>query len=366
MKQDRFLLKYFVWIISLIPFACTLPNEPEIPDVYAAVETDPVQAAEGDDSADDPAIWVNRYDPTKSLVYGSNKRFGIEVFDLAGKKRYTYEVGYVNNIDILYEFPLNDSTTVDLLAGTEQSKNQILVFTINSDNGSLTEISGGIKSVQHQVYGFCLYTNNTRDTFYAFLNDKSGRIEQWELLPFGRDSIKGELTRTLEVRSQPEGMVANTRSGTLYVGEENRGIWAFDLEAKAEVSPTFIAMSGRENPAIRFDIEGLAIYETPVEQYLIASSQGNNSYAVFGTTEGYPYLGSFRIGSGESIDGTEDTDGIDVVSTNLGAPFSSGLFVAQDGLNQTVEGRHTTQNFKYLPWEEVQKLFESASTPHDL
>ena len=362
--MNQFVMKYIWWIISVIPFSCTLPyDQPEIPEVFAAIETEPVQAAEGDDSADDPAIWVNSYDPTKSLVYGSNKRLGIEVFDLKGKKLYTYEVGTVNNIDILYEYPINDSTRIDILAGTERSKNQILVFAINPDDGSLTEISGGIKSAQPQVYGFCLYANESREQHYAFLNDKSGRIEQWELLPDGQDSLKGELVRTFEVGSQPEGMVANTRSGRLFVGEENKGIWVFDADPNAEATSEFIPLSGRKNPAIRFDIEGLAIYETAVEQYLIASSQGNNSYAVFETTEGYPYLGSFRIGSREAIDGTEDTDGIEVVGTNMGAPFTSGLFVAQDGFNQTVEGKHTTQNFKYVAWEEIQVLFSGEKLP---
>ena len=34
------------------------------------------------DAADDPAIWFNQADPTKSLIFGTDKRKGIHVYDL--------------------------------------------------------------------------------------------------------------------------------------------------------------------------------------------------------------------------------------------------------------------------------------------
>jgi hypothetical protein len=49
-----------------------------------------------------------------------------------------------------------------------------------------------------------------------------------------------------------------------------------------------------------------------------------------------------------AIDGTSSTDGIDVMSAPLGAGFPNGLFVAQDGDNDT-----GNQNFKLVPWESV-------------
>ena len=82
--------------------------------------------------------------------------------------------------------------------------------------------------------------------------------------------------------------------------------------------------------------------------YLIASSQGDNSYAVFRREGDNSYVGSFRISDGRGIDGTSDTDGIDVAATPLGASFPSGVFVAQDGEND--EG---TQNYKLVPLDQI-------------
>ena len=44
-------------------------------------ETPPVVT--GDDAADDPAIWVNRANPALSLIFGTDKKSGIYVYDLS-------------------------------------------------------------------------------------------------------------------------------------------------------------------------------------------------------------------------------------------------------------------------------------------
>ena len=57
--------------------------------------------------------------------------------------------------------------------------------------------------------------------------------------------------------------------------------------------------------------------------YLVVSSQGNNSYALFDRRSPHQYRGSVAIGhnSAKGIDGTSDTDGIAVTSAHLGERF---------------------------------------------
>ena len=55
------------------------------------------------------------------------------------------------------------------------------------------------------------------------------------------------------------------------------------------------------------------------EGYLIASSQGDNSYVVYERGGENAFVRRFQIGDGDGIDGTEDTDGIDVTTADLGA-----------------------------------------------
>jgi hypothetical protein len=82
--------------------------------------------------------------------------------------------------------------------------------------------------------------------------------------------------------------------------------------------------------------------------YLVASSQGNNSYAVYAREGDNPYLGSFRLSAANGIDATEDTDGLDLTNANLGGAYAGGVVVIQDGNNFPQR-----QNFKLVPWASV-------------
>ena len=67
------------------------------PNVAAVAETDPVDTAA--DAADDPAIWRNRADPACSLAIGTDKKAGIHVYDLNGKRVSFTPAVRLNNVD---------------------------------------------------------------------------------------------------------------------------------------------------------------------------------------------------------------------------------------------------------------------------
>jgi 3-phytase len=154
--------------------------------------------------------------------------------------------------------------------------------------------------------------------------------------------------------TQTEGMVADDEIGILYVGEEKAGIWKFDAEPDGSTEGKFISNSSEDNPNIKYDVEGLTIYATDsINGFLVASSQGNFSYAVFERLGENKYIGSFRITDG-SIDGVEETDGLDITTVALPG-FPNGMLVVQDGYNY--DGRKKkSQNFKYISWEEIGKV----------
>ncbi len=58
----------------------------ELPTVTAVLETRPSfgDDAGGNADADDPAIWVDPKDPTRSLVVATLKEGGLDVYDLSG------------------------------------------------------------------------------------------------------------------------------------------------------------------------------------------------------------------------------------------------------------------------------------------
>jgi 3-phytase len=192
---------------------------------------------------------------------------------------------------------------------------------------------------------------------FALVNGKNGVIHQYALNPGGEGFCELELVNHWKLDSQPEGMVADDEFGVLYIGEEDRGIWRLSLTDPASV-PALIPESQKENnPAIEYDVEGLALYYGGYASgFLVASSQGNFSYAVFDRLENR-YIGSFIIAASNGIDGVEETDGLDILSKPLGTRFPDGILVVQDGFNFS-DSVQIGQNFKYVQMTDLLRLLK--------
>lgn len=329
--------------------------------VYAEVETNAILAEVPEDAADDPAIWVHHTEPEKSLVFGSNKRGGIAAYTLRGKEVAYYPVGNINNIDVLYNYQLGDSI-IDLLGGTNRSDQSIDLFAINGASGQLTDVAAGPLAVDpvliDDVYGFCFASYNGVD--YVVINGKNGRMEQYQI-SHSASGVDLSMVRAHQFPGQTEGLVADEAYNRLYVGQEDGGIWRMPIDPDQETEPVLLPESTDANPDLRYDIEGLTLCKiSDTSGYLLASSQGSFSYALFERTGLNNYLGSFKISSKGQIDGAEETDGIDVVYDSLSPAFPHGLFVAQDGYNLDVDGQDIPQNFKYVKWGDIESVLFSS------
>jgi 3-phytase len=324
-------------------------------EVTAAAETEPVYSS--DDAADDPAIWIHPTEPAKSLIIATNKKAGLEVYTLDGKRIFFTQSGRVNNVDVRYGFPLGDQF-IDIVAASNRSFNTISIYQISDDSLVLKEISARtITSGLDEVYGFCLYKSAATGKFYAFVNSKSGNVEQWELFATEDQKIDAMLVRSFHVGLQTEGCVADDALGYFYIGEENAGIWKYFAEPDHSNDRKMIADTSL--PYITADVEGLTIYQGAGQKgYLIASIQGDNLFAVFEREGKNRFIGCFRVGESTQIDEVTETDGIDVINLGLNDQFPNGFFIAQDGYNYTAQGKKTTQNFKLVPWETIAISFD--------
>lgn len=324
--------------------------------ITADSETDPIPALFIQDAADDPAIWIHPTNPDESFIIGSNKRGGIVVYDLDGRQIHYSEIGRINNIDVAYNLKLSDRT-IDICGGTNRTDQTLDLYEINPTTGELEFIlNEKVKSTVNDVYGFCFYNSPLDGTNYAILCGKDGVIEQYKVIE-GGEYLELELLRSFDIGTQPEGLVADHKHGYLYIGEENKCIWKYNAEPNSNEYSQIPMTTEQENTNIEYDIEGLTIYYTSSDDgYLLASSQGNNSFAIYKRTGNNDYIGSFKIVEGE-FDGNTDTDGIDVLNLNLGASYPNGIFVAQDGVN--IDGNEfSPQNFKMVKWEKIANLFE--------
>lgn len=319
--------------------------------VFATVETQPVPAV--GDAADDPAIWIHPSHPALSTIIGTQKQGGLAIYDLNGKEIQYLREGHMNNVDLRYNFLLGKEK-VDLVVTSNRSRNSLVIYKVNPENRKLENVTARTISVtlKDTVYGLCMYHSASLGKYYAFVNDKLGTVEQWEIVDTGTGLVDATKVRTLTVSSQVEGCVADDIRGDFYLAEEDVGIWKFRAEAHQNDERHLIDSTSSEGH-LTADVEGLALYYIDQnEGYLIASSQGNSTFTVYQRGEGNEYLGKFQIIAHPSIpiDSVSDTDGIDVVNVALGPLFPYGVFVAQDGSNADPEDN---QNFKLVPWESI-------------
>lgn len=332
--------------------------------VSPVAETEAILSVSDEDAADDPAIYVHPQSPSQSLIYGSNKKYGVETYNLAGKRLADYPFGRINNVDILYR-PVSEGDTAAgfpaLLGGSNRSYNGVDLWPVYPELRSLERLNDTLhsQSALGEVYGFCFYAS--ADAQYVFVNGKSGKVEQYRL-SFQNDSVHLQLKRKLDAGSQTEGMVADTVNDFLYLGVEEGGILVYYAHPDSSAEPLRrIALSGDDNPDLAYDIEGLTLYygeHYGREGYLLASSQGNNRFAVFRREAPNKYLGYFTIEAGNGIDGVSETDGIDLAGDSLSARFPAGVFIAQDGFNTNPQGDTLPQNFKLVSWQQVLNKIE--------
>ena len=193
-----------------------------------------------------------------------------------------------------------------------------------------------------------------RDRTYVFANDKDGTVLQYQISSNGQ-SWSAKEVRRLKVPSQPEGCVADDQNDLLFLGEEDVGIWRFAADAKADPKGELVIKADGE--VLVADVEGLALLpeQNGKPAYLLASSQGNDSYVLFQTTAPYKAVARFRIrlNAEQGIDGSSETDGLELTTLSLGKGFEQGAVIVQDGRNRMPE---QGQNLKLVPLEQVLEL----------
>lgn len=319
-----------------------------LPEVAALRQSDPV-GRQGD-AADDPAIWIHPEQPAKSRVLGTNKKQGLLAYDLDGKLLQELAVGRLNNVDVRHNFKLGERT-VDLAVASNRDHNSLSLFSIDRQTGELRE-AGEVPTPLKEIYGICLF-QPAGGELYAIANGKDGIFVQYRLsAPDGR--VQGELVRQFKVDSQPEGCVADDQRQRLFIGEEDVGVWAVDARADQPATLTSVIKVGAQ---LHADVEGLALYQSDKRDYLVISSQGNDSYLVLDAEPPFASHGAFRVGlnAAAGIDGASETDGLEVTALNLGGPWSQGMLVVQDGRKRMPE---QTQNFKFVPWADVTRALK--------
>ncbi len=348
------MIKYLL-IILLLTFTSVSASEIII---LPTKETDPVFSS--GDAADDPAFWYNQKDPSRSVIFGTDKKSGLHSFSLEGKRMQFISSGKINNIDSRggYNF---GAKNFSILAGSNASNNSIIIYLINED-GIIEKLNQNeFETELESVYGLCMYKSDKSRSTYIFVSDAlTFTINQYRVLNFF--PIKAQLVRQIQTETTSEGCVVDDESGVLYFAQEDEksGVYYIDAEPTNNEITVLDKIKGNGG-YINGDTEGLAILNHEKGKLLIASSQGSSDFTVYDIEKGGRYLGRFSIGTNNQIDGVSRTDGIEIYSGYISEDFEMGILIAQDDMNMetfeldgvSLQAKKINQNFKMIPTDQI-------------
>lgn len=305
---------------------------------------------------DDPAIWINPDDASKSLIVGTDKNTngGLYVFDLDGKEIKEKTVKGLqrpNNVDIEYGLLLNGKPT-DIAVATERMTHKLRIYSLPDmkpvDNGGIPVFEGEDQPEYRDLMGISLYKDPT-GKIYAVVGRKTGPLEgsylwQYELGDDGKGNVSAKLVRKFgkySGKKEIESIAVDDKLGYIYYSDETVGVRKYYADPAKGNEELALFGVGK----FKGDNEGISIYETgDTTGYILVSNQQANTFLVFPRegAKGNPHQHDLLV---EIPFSTIESDGSDVTNVNLGGKYPKGMFVAMS--NGKV--------FHYYDWRAIEQ-----------
>ena len=312
---------------------------------------------------DDPAIWVNRADPSRSLILGTVKVAApdgaLAVFGLDGELRQLLKgPDRPNNVDVEYGLDL-DATPTDIAVLTERLGRRLRVYAVGADGRGLRDVSSGTMPIlegapgdEGAPMGIGLYRRPRDGAIFAIVSPKAGPREnylwQYRLQDDGTGRAKATFVRrfgSFSGLSEIEAVAVDDDLGYVYYADEVAGIHKWHADPDHPDAARELAVFATQG--YQQDREGIGIYALPDGTgYIVSVDQlpGESVFHVY-KREGEPgnphdHSKELEVFRG----GADGTDGLDVTSSSLGPDFPGGLMVAMSS---------GARNFLLFRWADI-------------
>lgn len=319
--------------------------------IQPAIVTEPTQH-----DTDDPAIWVDPQDPSKSLILGTDKDEdgALYVYDLDGKiieEKVIRGLKRPNNVDVVYGLQTSFGR-FDLALVSERFTGKVRIYSLPSmqplDGGGIDVYEGETGPEFRDLMGIAAYREPETGNVYVIPGRKNGPTDGtylWQYLLTGdsaTQTIRATLVRKFgnySGKKEIEALAVDHFHGYLYYCDEKVGVRKY--HAKPDKGNAELALFGQGD--FYRDNEGISIYTAADGKgYILVSDQERNRFNIY-PREGsvndpheHPLLGSLYLSSLHS-------DGNEVIHLPLNNTFQKGLFVAMS------EGK----TFHFYRWEDL-------------
>lgn len=315
-----------------------------------------------------------------------------------------------NNVDIAYDVDLG-TRSADIAVVSDRYNDQLRFFTIDPAGAGaatpLAEVTAGelpflfsadraaVESEQ-TAYGLAVWQPDADTTYAVVTREGQSQLGMVRLEASGGLIGYDEVETTSIASSFPlpdgstwvpceepgvgpqlEGLTVDQRTGVLYATQEDVGLWrvplplgsgeprlldrvkdfgvhdAYDPETE-ECAPIDPADEGYGGDVLEIDAEGVDLYYGPgATGYLVVSSQGDDTYAVYQRQGSNRLVGTFRV-DGVGVDEVNGSDGL-AITNRVAGEYREGLLVTHDepDTGSTVDDKRDATNFSYVSWGDV-------------
>lgn len=329
----------------------------ETPAVAAADTLRPVVVSDPVlNDADDPAIWIDTLDPSRSVVIGTDKgdsTGGLYVYTLDGRidsLRTRRPLQRPNNVDVVTGVSFGGAV-IDIAVTAERGPMKLRIFRLPDmtpiDGGGMTLFDG---DATRAPMGVALYRRPRDGAVFVIVGGKSGPRDgylwQYRLQDAGNGVMTAAKVRAFGAYSgakEIEAIAVDAPLGFVYYSDETVGIRKYHADPDRTDAAQELALFG--TTGFVNDHEGIAVYPTGDSTgYLVVSDQQGQRLQLFpregapGAPHAHRVLATIPVAARE-------TDGLDVTNTPLSPAFPEGMLVLMS----------TDKTFHFYDWRDVRK-----------
>src|SRR5690606_39134089 len=170
----------------------------------------------------------------------------------------------------------------------------------------------------------------------------AGLILHFELYTVG-ERTAGRLLRTIPVGKGAGYCAVDPATGTLYVSEEDVGIWRMGAEPESDTTRTPLALAAPWGD-LSDEVKGIAVYRDGDQAWLVVADVGENRLAVLDAKSG-------SVAGRATVEGLGEAEGIAAV-TSFGDAWPDGLLAIAD------EDAEDGSNVKLVDWRALAAALE--------
>jgi 3-phytase len=317
------------------------------------------------DDADDPAVWVNSADPSRSLILGTNKVAApggaLYVFSLdGGVKQVVAPLDRPNNVDVEYGLQ-STGGPVDIAVVTERFQHRLRVFRVTESGVEPLDGERGIAVMEGEAgearmpMGVALYKRPRDGAIFAIVAPKTGPTTgyMWQYR-LETDAKSGLVSGTFVRRfgnfsgtGEIEAVAVDDPLGYVYYADEEYALHKWHADPDHPDAARELAAFARDR--FKGQREGIGIFtRSDGSGYIVTSDQ------IEGASELHIYPREGLPGKPHEHDPpvavlstpADSTDGVDIETKGLGDDFAQGLLVMMNSRDR---------NFQLYSWDAVAK-----------